>query len=49
VPIKAARLFARYQFVNTHPAYTYEAYDRAKAGDILLDNEFRAMTEPKQG
>jgi|WetSurMetagenome_2_1015567.scaffolds.fasta_scaffold359923_2 hypothetical protein len=44
-PVKALRLFERFQFVNAHPAYTYEAYDRAKAADILLDREFTALIQ----
>ena len=39
-------MFERYQFVNEHPAYTYAAYDNAKASDIALDREFKAMLAP---
>lgn len=34
------RLYERWLFCKEHPAYTYAAYDAAKAGDIALDAEF---------
>jgi hypothetical protein len=45
-PAAAAAWFERCKFVHEHPAYTYEGYDRADAGDILLDRDFHALLDP---
>ncbi len=36
-------LFERYRFVTEHQGWTYEAYDRTAAADLLLHKEFDAL------
>lgn len=44
-PIVATRLFERYLFVKQHPGWTYQDYDEATGGDVLLDAEFAKVEQ----
>lgn len=39
-------MFERAHFVNSHPGWTYQDYDSARAGDIAFDREYQAMIAP---